>query len=429
MKTNLQKKLIYSSLTTASILISTVVNAAGFALRSQSVHGQGSTFAGIAAGGNLSGAFANPAIFGHVEKSEIQGALSIADVQSDIQSTGSTPFLFQDLEETGDVGGTGVIPNFYYANRLNDKWAWGVSINAPYGSETNADRGSRSQFISLDAELASINISPTITYEPVKNLVLAAGIQFQYFDVEVTRALPVGASAGVFSASDPVLGLEGDDFGIGFTLGATYKFGNSSLGAGFRSAVDHNLTGSLTIDDFGVNSDINLDIELPWVLTLGWKQQLSEKFTLGVTFERTNWSSVDTLPVISNATGSIATVLGQPVAIPLEYVDTNFYTIGGEYQYSKTLMLRAGIGLDEATVTDTTRSTQLPDNDRLWISLGFTKQFKNGLSFDFAYNYVTLTEEAEINVVPGHVAFTGLPFTGVSDPEVHILGFALTKRF
>ena len=178
-----------------------------------------------------------------------------------------------------------------------------------------------------------------------------------------------------------------------------------------------------------MNSDINLDIELPWVLTLGWKQQLSEKFTLGVTFERTNWSSVDTLPVISNATGSIATVLGQPVAIPLEYVDTNFYTIGGEYQYSKTLMLRAGIGLDEATVTDTTRSTQLPDNDRLWISLGFTKQFKNGLSFDFAYNYVTLTEEAEINVVPGHVAFTGLPFTGVSDPEVHILGFALTKRF
>ena len=185
----------------------------------------------------------------------------------------------------------------------------------------------------------------------------------------------------MFSATDPVLGLEGDDIGIGYTLGVTYHIGKTSLGAGFRSSVDHNLEGSLTIDDFGVDTDINLDLETPWVLTLGWKQQLTDKFTLGLTFERTNWSSVGTLSVISNATGSVATVGDQPVVIPLNYVDTNFYCIGGDYQYSKYLALRAGIGLDESTVTDTTRSAQLPDNDRLWISLGLTPELKYNLIF------------------------------------------------
>ena len=429
MKNNIQKKLIYSALTVSSILITSSVNAAGFALREQSTYGQGSSFAGIAAGGDISGSFWNPALISEVETFEVQSGLSIINADTEIESTGSTNVIFQNLEETGDVGGTTPVPYYYLANRINEQWAWGLSLTVPYGSATNADRGTRSQFVSLDAEILSLNLSPTITYQPSKNLTFAAGLQFQYFDVEISRALPVGAEFGVFSATDPVLGLEGDDIALGYTLGVTYQTGKTSLGAGFRSSVDHNLEGSLTIDDFGVNTDINLDLETPWVLTLGWKQQLTDRLTLGITFERTNWSSVGTLPVISNATGSIATVSGQPVAIPLNYVDTNFYSIGGDYQYSKYLTLRAGIGLDESTVTDTTRTTQLPDNDRLWVSFGLTTQLKHNFTFDFGYTYVSLTDEADINIVPGHDAFTGLPFTGVSDPEVHILAFALTKQF
>jgi long-chain fatty acid transport protein len=37
-------------------------NAGGFAIREQSVYGQGTSFAGIAAGGDLSGMFWNPAV-------------------------------------------------------------------------------------------------------------------------------------------------------------------------------------------------------------------------------------------------------------------------------------------------------------------------------------------------------------------------------
>jgi len=90
MKNNIQKKLIYSALTVSSILITSSVNAAGFALREQSTYGQGSSFAGIAAGGDISGSFWNPALVGEVETFEVQSGLSIINAETEIESTGST---------------------------------------------------------------------------------------------------------------------------------------------------------------------------------------------------------------------------------------------------------------------------------------------------------------------------------------------------
>ena len=123
-----KKRLLCCALTASSILISTSSNAAGFALREQSTYGQGSSFAGIAAGGDISGSFWNPALIGEVENSEIQGSLSIVDVETDIETTGASNVIFQNLDDTGDVSDTTVVPYVYYANRINDQLAWGLSL-------------------------------------------------------------------------------------------------------------------------------------------------------------------------------------------------------------------------------------------------------------------------------------------------------------
>ena len=428
MKNTPKKLLIYSALTASTVFTSTVVNAAGFALREQSTYGQGSSFAGIAAGGDISTSFWNPANIGEVEGSEIQGALSIIRAESDIETTGSSNVIYRDLEETGDVGGTSVVPNVYFASEINEKLAWGLSLTAPFGSSTEADRGSRSQYVSLKAESKSINLSPTVSYDATEQLTLGGGLIVQYIDLELSRAIPVGASVGRFSANDPVLKIQGDDVAIGYTLGVNYKIGKTAIGLGYRSSIDHNVEGTISAPAVGVAGDVNLDLETPSLITLGLKQELTDKFTLGLTLERAEWSSVGTLPVKSSATGNVVTIAGNPVAVPLNYVDTNFYSIGGEYQYSDTLALRAGLGLDETTVRDSTRTTQLPDNDRYWLSFGFTKNIKS-LTVDFGYTYARVKDEAEVNIGPSHSSFSGLPYTGKATPEVHILSFALTKKF
>jgi len=423
----MNKKLLLSGITLSSIITTSAVNAAGFALREQSVYGQGSSFAGIAAGGDISTSFWNPATISDVESSELQGALNIISSDTEIETTGSSNVIYGNLDETGNIGGTAIIPNIYYGMELNDRLSWGLALTAPYGSSSEAKKGSRSQYVSLKAEASSLNFSPTIAYDVTNDLALAAGLQVQSIDLYLSRALPVGAGQGVFTAFDPTLEIEGDDTAIGFTLGAQYQTGNTSLGLGYRSGIEHDMNGSLKVDALGINADVNLELELPSMITLGLKQQINDKLSLGFTFEKADWSSVGTLLVKSNATGQVATIAGNPVAIPLNYQDTNFYSIGGDYQYSDTLTLRSGLGLDETTVTDLTRTTQLPDNDRYWLSFGFSKTF-DSLTLDAGYTYVKVNEVAEVNIVPGHASYNGLPYTGKSQPSVHILAFSLTKQ-
>jgi len=423
-----KKLLIVSSISASAILTSSIVSAAGFALREQSVYGQGSSFAGIAAGGDISSSFWNPATISEVNTSELQGALNIISSSTEIETTGSSNLIYANLEETGEVGGTAIIPNIYYGSRMNDKLSWGLSLTVPYGSSTEAAKGSRSQYVSLAAEASSINISPTLAYDATPELSFAAGLQFQKIDLSLSRALPVGAAQGAFSANDPELKIDGDDTGIGFTLGTQYQAGNTSVGLGYRSGIDHDVEGTLNVAALGIDTGVNLDLDLPSLITLGLKQQINEKLSLGFTYEKADWSSVGTLLVKSNITGQVATIAGSPVAIPLNYEDTNFYSFGGEYQYSNTLTLRSGIGLDETTVTDQTRTTQLPDNDRYWLSFGLTKQFTD-LTVDVGYTYVKVKEIAQVNIVPGHASFNGLPYTGQSEPSAHILAVSLTKEF
>ena len=429
MKKYPKKLVINSAITAATIVTTSTAGAAGFALREQSAYGQGSSFAGIAAGGAISTSFWNPANTGEVEGSEVEGMISIIAAETEVETTGASNFIYAALNETGDVSGTTVIPAFYYAKEIDDKFSWGISLTVPYGTSTEADRGSRSQYVSLNAEAKSININPTVAYQLTDNLSLGLGLMFQKLDLELSRAIPIGAAAGRFSAADPVLRIEGDGTSVGATIGLTYKDKYNAFGVGYRSSLDHDIDGSFSVAQLGINAGATLDIKTPATITLGYKRQLTDKFNLGLTLERTEWSSVGTLPVLSSATGGIITLSGNPIAVPLNYQDTSYYSIGGEYKYSESTTLRAGIGLDETTVSDTTRTTQLPDNDRIWLSFGFSKKLKSGLDVDFGYTYVSLDEEAVVNIGPGHSSFVGLPYTGQSDPTVHIFSLGVSKTF
>jgi long-chain fatty acid transport protein len=64
------------------VIASAQANAGGLAVREQSVYGQGSSFAGVAAGGALSSMFWNPATMtqvpGIVSETDVSGILPLA---------------------------------------------------------------------------------------------------------------------------------------------------------------------------------------------------------------------------------------------------------------------------------------------------------------------------------------------------------------
>ncbi len=80
------------------VIASAQANAGGFAVREQSVYGQGSSFAGVAAGGALSSMFWNPATM-----TQFQGIVSETDVSGILPYANNTPTAGTACSQRGSL--------------------------------------------------------------------------------------------------------------------------------------------------------------------------------------------------------------------------------------------------------------------------------------------------------------------------------------
>jgi long-chain fatty acid transport protein len=71
--------------------------------------------------------------------------------------------------------------------------------------------------------------------------------------------------------------------------------------------------------------------------------------------------------------------------------------LGAEYAYSPDTTLRAGVGYEWSPISDDVRNVSLPDNDRVWLSVGMTTKLTERASIDLAYTHL-FVKDAPINV-------------------------------
>src|SRR5262249_42708331 len=115
-------------------LAASEASAGGFALREQSSYGQGTSFAGIAAGGSPSSMFWNPATMAQMP-----------GTQTEIVATGIFPFASNTPTSgnllgnplatggTGDTGDDALAPSGYFSWQINPSLWIGMSVNSPFG--------------------------------------------------------------------------------------------------------------------------------------------------------------------------------------------------------------------------------------------------------------------------------------------------------
>ncbi len=404
--------------------------AGAFGLHEQSATYQGMVFAGVAASGpSISGMYWNPATITSMPgrfTSEKHGALVIPNVEI-TPTAGTSPFLLP-LGPSGDIGLDGFIPASYAAYRINDSWFVGIAVNAPYGLSTKANFTWAGQVYSRTSEIFSINANPIVGFKVNDHVSVALGLQIQYLDTRLTRA--VGSVAGIGTGM-----LEGDAWGVGFTAGVTFTPAEGTeIGLGFRSGVQHELEGTRTVPTpaGAVITPIRTSIITPEIVTLGVRQRVTAAFTLAGTVEWTNWSRLKTPGIVNAATGAPI----QP--FPFDYEDGWFFSLGGEYAVNENLTARAGIGYELSPVSTAVRSTRLPDDDRLWLGIGGT--YTHGaFSFDLAYNFLTtFGTDIEISPANGNPHLTAnpaalpvplggavLPFFADVDSTTHIIAGAV----
>jgi long-chain fatty acid transport protein len=409
------------------VIASEQANAGGFAIREQSPYGQGSSFAGVAAGGALSSMFWNPATM-----TQVPGIVSETDVSGIFGYANNTP-TGGTLTGLGFPGTSNVIeslpvPAGYTSYQLTPNIWLGLAINAPFGlSVTFPDFWAGRNYAGFSL-LKTYNATPSIAWQINDWIAVGAGLQVQYAKASLEKGLNATGLLPPFGAQAT---LRGNGWAVGATAGVTLTpTPTTTIGIGWRSALNQKIDGELVSTNalpFSTLGSVSTTIDLPDIVSLGIRQRLDPRWTLLGTAEWSNWSRIGTSNVVQ-PNGSLATVLTVPVTIPFQYRDGWFFSGGAEYIYSDRLTVRGGLAYEISPVTDQVRVPTVPDNDRFWASIGGTWQVIKGVHFDVAYSHAWVRDPT-IDIVAGNPSFIpGLPYTGTGKAHFDILSAALVLR-
>jgi long-chain fatty acid transport protein len=386
--------------------------AAAFAVRTQSAYGQGSSFAGVAAGGSLSSIFWNPANLADVTRGEIEAVGTGVFPDVDVKLNPVPPLGFAGSDE-GNIGENKFVPAGYAAYRVHDRIVVGVGINAPFGliTEYHGDSILNQTGVAAKSEVFSVNVNPVVSLEVTDWLALALGAQVQYFDTRLTRQAlgPLGISR-----------LEGDDVGFGFTAGikVTPRPG-SAIGLGYRSFIEHDLDGTLKSPTVGTSDVTYEGVNLPDLVTLGIRQTITDRFRVMAGAEWSNWSRFDTVKIKGGPA---------PIDLPFKYDDGWFFSVGGEFDLTQAVTVRTGVGYELGPIDDNVRTYRIPDSDRLYLSGGVSYRLDERFSFDLGYSFATV-EDADIRAANAGGPDANGPFSGHADSQSHYISAAIRVKF
>lgn len=337
------------------------VSAAGFQLSEQNASGLGTAYAGSAAvADNASTLFANPAGMANLKGVNVSAGL--AGIKTRIRFRGAAG------ASGGDAGGWEAVPNAYLSWPLTPQLSAGLGISAPFGLATEYRAAWLGQDEGIKSELRTLNFNPSLAYKLNDKVALGLGLNYQKADGELTQA---GGR------------LKGDDGAYGWNVGALFTLSPAMrLGVAYRSGIEHSLRGH-----GNGGQPIRTDLDLPATFTLSVWQQVSERWEAMGDLSYTRWNSLDQLVIIDRNTGL---PLGEPEVF--NYDNSWRIAWGAAYQFSDTSKLKFGVAYDRTPVNSRDRSVRVPDNNRLWLSLGGQWKLGRASVIDLGYSYLYLKD-------------------------------------
>lgn len=388
--------------------------AAGFQINESSASGLGTAFAaGAAAAEDASTLWSNVAGLSRLQGR--QGVVAIHLITPSIKfgNTASTAASQQALGGNGgDAGGLNVVPSLYLAMPIDNTWAVGVGVTAPWGLVTEYDAGWIGRFQGQKSSIQTLNLNPGVSFKPAPNIALGFGLNAQRMLAEFTNQvnysgallsaavangiLPGTANFNAIAAATPRLEsaarIKGSDNAWGWNAGVLWELGpQQRVGLHYRSAVSYHLDGNAHFDNpsvpaiasalaAGVNglvlrdTAIRADVKLPPVANLSYFGMLNSRWDLLADLQWTGWSTIETLRFV-RADG---TVLQNT---PEHFKDSWKLAVGANYRPGGAWLYRMGLAFDQSPVRDAYRTPRLPDSDRTWLAAG--AQYKPGGPWHF----------------------------------------------
>ncbi len=344
----------------------------------------------------------------------------------------------------GDSASLAFIPNFYYVQSLTERFTFGLGVNVPFGMRNSYQSDWKGRYQAIDSELETININPALSLKITEKMSFGAGFNIQYLQSKLTNAIDFGtvclqvsgsmscASQGLLpQAADGHVRLKGDSMGLGYNFGIFYTPSqNTRLGASYRSRINHDVTGNANFSVPGnaialsqngafVDTNARISATMPDNVMFGFYHRFNSPWAISASALWTHWSLVQELRTEFSS--------AQPDDVQdLKWKNTWRYALGFSY-FSQTgkWTFRTGFAYDQTPVPNSRyRSPRIPDNDRYWLTAGFTYALLKNINVHGAYAHLFFTDPS-VN----RSGSTDDRLIGSFSEQINILGLQLDWRF
>ena len=272
------------------------------------------------------------------------------------------------------------------------KFRAGVAVYTPYGSSLKYEQGWEGRFALNEITLRAIYIQPTVSYAITDKLSVGAGLMILAAgSVNLQRSIALPSAEGKIE-------LDGKTkTGFGINAGIYFKPADKlSVGISYRSKINATVeSGDVTVvnptpalQPRFVGNQFSATLPLPATVNLGIGIMPTDKLTIGIDVNLTQWSSYRALRFDFKKDGEPAQVgTGTFSESKRSYQDALTFRVGGQYKVSDKLALRLGGAYDTSPVKDGYVTPETPDNDRLigtaGVGYNITENFGVDASFMF----------------------------------------------
>lgn len=364
--------------------IAVSANAAGFrqANQSASANGMGTAFTAVA--NDASAFWYNPAMMGEMNGTNLAIGGVFVDPRTEHTATTGAVDRPKNMVHT--------LPHVYVTRKINDKFAVGIGMLAPYGLSTEWDPvSSITRRVATESALKAIYTGLSGSYKVTDKLSVAAGASHVSMDATMNKKIEVGAT-------NIEQTLEGDGTGVAYNMAANYKWNKWNVAASYRSKVKVDIDGKINLPTAALTTatdqDATTKITLPDTFQIGAAYKHSDNLLFSAEADYTNWSTYRKLIIdYTEDDGDVA----QSNDIK-NWNPAWAFRVGTEYKVNETWKLRAGSYFDMTPVSDRYFETRNACANRFGVSAG-AGWTKGNLSVDVSYLYLKFMERRVSNSI------------------------------
>ena len=354
--------------------------AGSFALKERSTIGQGLSFAGVTGGSaGIESMGFNPAAIGLVEDLEMSGGLAfIKPIANGTVVSGAA------AGQTVDADSFAGLANGYIGYRLEPDILIGLASYTPFGLVTQYEPTDVVAGDAITSKLQTFIVAPTAAFQPIEELTLAASMNITYVDARLTSSTAIVDGQGGFELS----------FGVGALWEPT---DSTKIGVAYQHGYNLDISGTLN------GAPATATAALPSTISAGIVQGITDDFRVMGEIQWQNWSVFDSIDISVTGVGLVAQDFQN-------YDDAFFVALGGEYDVTDDLTVRLGAAWDQTPTNDdilpgtppalgiTNRTARVPDEDRVWISIGGSYDVDEHMTLNAGYSYLFTLEDSVVGL-------------------------------